>query len=110
MEELGDAKRQVDRLATVQTGVTDGFVAGFEVGMTKIIATTKTFRDVFAGQFDVNAARPGADFVVSGEESFDLAADVVEMAGLAAGFAGEGVAVHRVTGPHDRMIGVFDRL
>ena len=34
--------------------------------------------------------------------------DGVEVAGLAAALGGEGVAVHRVAGPHDRVAGVAD--
>ena len=43
---------------------------------------------------------------VGGEEPGDLGEDVVEVAGLAAAGGGEGVAVHRVARPHDRVAGV----
>ena len=78
--------------------------------MAEFVAATKALSDVFAGQFDVDATSPGADFAVRRKEALDLAADVIEVAGLAACFAGDGIAMHRVAGPHHRMIGVFDRL
>ncbi len=52
----------------------------------------------------------GADLAVGGEEAGDLGDDVFEVAGLVPGVGGEGVAVHRITGPHDGMAGVADRL
>ena len=48
--------------------------------------------------------------VVGGEEPLELGQDVVEAPRLATAVAREGVAVHRVTRPHHRMVGVADGL
>ena len=58
----------------------------------------------------MHAAGPDAGGVAHGDEAADLAHHVVEAAGLEAARVGEGVAVHRVAHPHDRLARVLDRL
>ncbi len=64
---------------------------------------------VVAGQLDVHPARPGPDLAVGTEEAAELADDVVEAPRLVTAVGGEGVAVHRVADPHDRVALVADR-
>mgnify|MGYP002809388016 CR=1 FL=1 len=60
MDELGDSECQVDALPSVEAWVADGLVAAVQVGVNQFVAAAEAFGDVFAGQFDVDAAGPGA--------------------------------------------------
>src|SRR2546423_1184120 len=70
-----------------------------------LLGAAQALGDVVAGELDVDPARPRSLGPVDREEARDLAQDVVEMAGLAPRRALEGVAVHGVAGPDDRMAG-----
>ena len=105
-DQLGGTERQIERLATVEPRVAHRLVAVVEVGVDQLVAATDALGDVFAGELDVDAAGPGALGAVGPDEAFDLGDDRLEVAGLAPGGAGVGVAVHRVARPHDGMAAV----
>ena len=66
--------------------------------------------DVVAGHLHVQAAGVGAQRVVDLEEAADLVDDVLEVTGLVAVVAGDGVAVHRVGHPEHLRAGGGDLL
>src|SRR5690349_6930240 len=107
-QQLTDAEREVEALAPVEPGVADRLVAVVEIGVGEVVAAAEALGDVLAGELDVHAAGPRSLSRMGGEEVGDLREDVVEPAGLAAGRAGERVAVHGVAGPDDRMAGIAD--
>src|SRR5882757_7375771 len=98
---LGHAEGQVQRLRTVQPRVAGGLVPQVEVVGQHLVPAPHAFGDVLTGQFDVDAARMGAQFAVHLEEAHDLVEDVVEPPGLVTARGRKGVAVHRVAHPHD---------
>src|SRR5690606_1965388 len=61
------------------------------------------FGHVLARHFDVNPAGVSALATVHIEEQLDLLEDALERPRLEARGSGDRIAVHRITGPHDRM-------
>ena len=102
-QELCQAKCQVDRLPSVQAGITGCGVAVPELCLCDIPFTSEAFGDIVACELDVNSARPGPHFPVSLEEPLQLAEDVVEAPRLVASVGDEGVRVHRVADPDHRV-------
>ena len=85
--EFGDPEREVEALAGVQSRVAHRLVAIVEVGVAHRVGAAEALGDVLAGELDVDAAGPRALGAVGPDEAADLAHDVVEVAGLAAGAA-----------------------
>jgi hypothetical protein len=79
------------------------------VAVEDLLGAAEALGHVVAGELDVDPARDGALGPVDGEEGAQLGHDVVEAARLVPVRGGEGVAVHRVAGPHDRVAGRPDR-
>ena len=90
-------------MAGVEPGVAGGGVVQLEVVLQDLLRAAQALGHVVAGQLDVDASRPGSGIPMYHKESLDLAQNVVEAAGLAAGRGGEGVAVHGIAGPHHRV-------
>src|SRR5215207_6075909 len=107
-EQLGDLEGELQGLTGVEARVAGCLVAAVQVAVGDLVGPAEALGDVLAGQLDVDAAGVGALGAVHGEEAGQLGHDVVEAAGLVARRADEGVAVHRVTGPHHRVTGVAD--
>ncbi len=96
-------------MSCVQPGIAGGGVPSSEVALEDLLGPAETLGDVVTGQLHVHTAGPASCCTVYREERTQFGEDVVESACLAAAFAGERVAVHRVTHPYDRMAGFGDR-
>src|SRR3954470_21536175 len=102
-QHLGHLERKIQALAGIEPRVAHRLVAVVELAVEDLVGATHAFGDVVAGQFDVDAAGPCALGLVGADEPTDLGADVIEVAGLAAGGGSEGVGVHWIACPHDRV-------
>src|SRR5438093_841128 len=102
--ELGDAKREIERLPRVQPRIAERHVAGIELRLLHVLGAAETLGDVVARELEVNAARPRPGLPMRGEEAFDLPQHVVEVPRLSSAGAREHVRVHRIADPHDRML------
>ncbi len=89
----------------VEAGIARRGVAHVKLLFEDVPEAAEALGDVVSGELDVHTSGPGPDLAVDGEEPLDLGQDVVEVPGLAAPFADERVAVHRVALPHHRMPG-----
>jgi hypothetical protein len=96
-------------LAGVEAGVAHRLVAGAEVGVEDLLGAAEALGDVVAGELDVDAAGPGALGAVGGEEARRSRRARRRSGGSCGPTRGEGVAVHRVAGPHHRVAGVAHR-
>src|SRR5690606_37835313 len=94
-----DRHRDLERLLVVQARVHRGAVGALEVELAQVPGPARALGDVLAGELEVHAAQARARRRVQVEALLDLAADVVEAAGLVAVAGGLGVAVHRVADP-----------
>src|SRR5439155_13543147 len=106
--QLGDAEREVERLACVQPRVAERHVARVELGLLHVLGAAEAFGHVLARELEVHAAGPRARLAMRGEEALDLAQHVVEVPRLPSPGAGEDVRVHRIADPDDGMLGVPD--
>ena len=107
-DQFGDPEGEVDTLAPVEAWIAHRLVAVIELVLRQRFGTSEALGDVVAGELDMDAAGPGAFGAVGADEPGDLAEDVVEVPGLAAVGSAEGVGVHRVARPDDRVTGVGD--
>jgi len=103
LKQFGDPKGKIERLASIKTGIAHGLVTGVEIGVEDLLGSAKTFSDVVACEFDVDATWPRALGAVSSKEACDFRQDCVEMSGLATTRRRERIAVHGVAGPGHRV-------
>src|SRR5215203_7510707 len=96
---LRHEERQLQRLISIQTGVTQCFVATGQIRFNQIITAADTLGDVISGQLHVNTSRPRAQLFMHVEETVELLDDIGERASLVAVASLEGIAVHRITYP-----------
>src|SRR5438876_9114566 len=89
--QLGHAEGEVERLARIQTRVTERHVARVELRLLYILRAAEALRDVVPRELEMDAARPRAGLPMRREESFDLAEDRIEVPCLPSGRAGEHV-------------------
>src|SRR5262249_34410362 len=102
--QLGDAKREIERLARVQPQVAERHVARVELRLLHVLRSAETLGDVVTGELEMHAARPGPRLTMCRKEAFDLAENVVEVARLPSARARDHVRVHRVAHPDDGML------
>jgi hypothetical protein len=104
-EALGHHEGQVETLGRIEPGIAHRLVPQ---------ARSSSLRSAPPPRHSVTSspvsstwipAGPGPRLVVGVEEPADLGAGRIEMAGLAATRSREGVAVHRIARPHDRVTG-----
>ena len=107
--ELGQVECQVERLASVESGIAHGLVPSCEVFASDRLGTTETLGDVVTGELDVHTARPDVFGATALEERLDFGDHGVEVPCLVTAFVHERVAVHRVARPDDGMAGPRDR-
>src|ERR687898_2183322 len=103
--QLGDPEGQVERLAGVQPRVAHRVVSVLEVVTENFLGAAETLGDVLARELDVHTPGPDVSGVAGGEETAQLAHDVLEAPCLVTAVVHESVPVHRVARPHDRMPG-----
>src|SRR3954451_17671503 len=108
-QQLGHPERQVDRLPGVQARVAHGFVTRVEVFVEDLLRAAQALGDIVAGELHVNSAGPRALRLVSAKEATDLVENPLEVARLAPGLRREGVGMHGIAGPDDRVIGGLHR-
>ena len=82
--QLGEAEREVERLARVQARVAERLVAGSSCSSASVLGAAEALGHVLARVLEVHAARPDALGAAGGEEALDLGHDRVEVARLAA--------------------------
>jgi hypothetical protein len=108
-QKFGHAKRQIDGLSRIETGITGGGVPQVELVLENVAEAAQTLGHVVTGELDMHAARPGTGGMMGVEESAELVQNVVEASRLASAVTGEGVPVHGVACPHHTMVGLAYR-
>src|SRR5690625_4350107 len=98
-QELSHLEGHLQGLLMIQARVYEGLVATRETGLVNLRAAAENLGDVITGEFDVDAARDGAQGAVYFEEAADFVHDVFKAPRLVARRGREGVAVHRVSDP-----------
>src|SRR5665811_1729038 len=103
--QLGQVEGQIERLARIQARIAEGLIGLFELLFRQLLAAAEALGNIAARDLQVHAARPGAFRAVGGEEALDLGHDVAEATCLATALGCEGVGVHRIADPDDRVTG-----
>src|SRR5579862_396329 len=67
--ELREAKREVERLPSVQARIEQRLVPRREVFFEHVVGSAEALRDVLAGELEVDASRPHADLPARSEEA-----------------------------------------
>src|SRR6266550_1922200 len=100
LEQFRDQESHVDRLLGIEAGIADRVIAIAQILMADRAGAADAFGDVLPGHFPMDAAGIGALRRVDREERLDLGQDAVERTGLVAAVRRDGVAMHRIAGPH----------
>src|ERR1700682_2761518 len=103
LEQFRDQESHVDRLLGVETGIADRVIAIVEILIGDGARAADAFGYVLAGHLEMDAAGVGTFRRVYGEERLHLRQDPVERTGLVARGRADGVAVHRIARPDDRV-------
>src|ERR1017187_1674833 len=90
---------QLDRLFVIKPRIERGGVGALQVALLQAARAARALGDVFARQFDMDAAQAGAVLRVDVEGLIELAQNIVEMAGLDPVGGRARVSVHRIAHP-----------
>src|SRR5206468_2726734 len=104
--QLGDAEREVERLARVQPWVAERHVTQAQILFEHLFGAAETFGHVLACEFEMNSAGPGPLLPVRREEAFDLSHHRVEVTCLEPRVRREDVRMHRIANPGHGMPGL----
>src|SRR4030088_424573 len=103
LEQFRDQESHVDRLFGIEAGIADRVIAIVEILIGNGAPAADAFGYVLAGHLEMDAAGVGTFRRVDGEERLHLRQDPVERTGLVAAGRADGVAVHRIARPDDRV-------
>ena len=85
----------------VESWVAEGDIVFGEVFFGDACGSSEAFGDIFAGEFEVDAAEDGSGGFVGLDGVLEFGEDVVEVSGFDAGGGGGAVGVHGVGHPED---------
>src|SRR5215213_3274203 len=100
LEQFGDQESHVDRLLCIQPGIAYRVIAIVEILVGNGARAADAFGHILAGHLQMNATGMSALGGVNGEERLHLRQNAVERPGLVSVAGADGVAVHRIAGPH----------
>lgn len=101
---FGEHESDFHRLFVIQPRVDGAAIVTCEVGFGEIAWSAGAFRDIFAGEFEMNTGESSADLAVDAEGRDDFRDDIIEGARFDAIAGSLGVAVHGIAAPEDSQV------